>query len=63
MPNKDRSRINLVEIATHLAQQRALWEPLVLLAVYAPAGAEQVLKTLPDYREVPPGEAPPVARS
>ena len=29
MPNKDRSRINLVKIATHLAQQRALWEPLV----------------------------------
>jgi oxalate decarboxylase/phosphoglucose isomerase-like protein (cupin superfamily) len=39
------------------------WEPLVLLAIYAPAGAEQVLKTLPDYREVAPGEAPPVARS
>jgi hypothetical protein len=29
MPNKDRSRINLVKIATHLAQQRALREPLV----------------------------------
>src|SRR3569833_100106 len=25
------------------------WEPIVLLAIYAPAGAEQALKTLPDY--------------
>ena len=29
MPNKDRSRINLIKIATDLANQRALWEPLV----------------------------------
>ena len=26
-----------------------------LLAIYAPAGAEQALKTLPDYRELPAG--------
>jgi oxalate decarboxylase/phosphoglucose isomerase-like protein (cupin superfamily) len=38
------------------------WEPLILLAIYAPAGAEQVLKTLPDYREVPAGQAPGLAR-
>jgi len=38
------------------------WEPLSLLAIYAPAGAEQVLKTLPDYREVPAGQAPGLAR-
>jgi oxalate decarboxylase/phosphoglucose isomerase-like protein (cupin superfamily) len=38
------------------------WEPMALLAIYAPGGAEEVLKTLPDYREVPPGEAPPLAR-
>lgn len=38
------------------------WEPLALLAIYAPAGAEQALKGLPDYREVPAGEAPPVMR-
>ena len=25
------------------------------------AGAEQALKGLPDYREIPPGEAPPLA--
>jgi len=32
------------------------WEPLSLLAVYAPGGAENALKTLPDYREIPPGQ-------
>jgi oxalate decarboxylase/phosphoglucose isomerase-like protein (cupin superfamily) len=39
------------------------WEPLTLLAVYAPAGAEQALKGLPDYRELSPGEAPGLART
>lgn len=39
------------------------WEPVALLAIYAPAGAEQVLKTLPDYREVGAGDAPRLARS
>jgi oxalate decarboxylase/phosphoglucose isomerase-like protein (cupin superfamily) len=39
------------------------WEPMVLLAVYAPAGAEKVLTTLPDYVEVPPGSPPPLVRS
>lgn len=39
------------------------YEPMVILAIYAPAGAEQVLKELPDYREVAPGEAPPLTRS
>ena len=38
------------------------WEPLTLLAIYAPGGAEEVLKTLPDYREIPAGEAPPLVR-
>jgi oxalate decarboxylase/phosphoglucose isomerase-like protein (cupin superfamily) len=38
------------------------WEPLTILAVYAPAGAEQALKGLPDYREIPPGEAPGLVR-
>jgi hypothetical protein len=37
------------------------WEPLSLLAIYAPAGAEQALKGLPDYREIPAGDAPPLA--
>jgi len=39
------------------------WDPLILLAIYAPAGAEQVLKTLPDYRELPAGEAPGLTRT
>jgi len=38
------------------------YEPLALLAIYAPAGAEQVLKDLPDYREVPPGDVPALGR-
>jgi oxalate decarboxylase/phosphoglucose isomerase-like protein (cupin superfamily) len=39
------------------------WEPMAILAIYAPAGAEEVLKTLPDYQEVAPGQAPPLART
>ncbi len=31
------------------------WEPLRLLAMYNPAGAEDALTGLPDYRELPPG--------
>src|SRR5918997_1526682 len=34
------------------------WEPMAILAIYAPAGAEEALKGLPDYREVAPGEPP-----
>ena len=30
----------------------------MLLAIYAPGGAEEALKGLPDYRELPPGEPP-----
>ena len=39
------------------------WEPLSLLAIYAPAGAEEVLKELPDHREIGPGEVPRLLRS
>jgi oxalate decarboxylase/phosphoglucose isomerase-like protein (cupin superfamily) len=38
------------------------WEPLALLAIYAPAGAEEALKALPDYRELASGEAPRLSR-
>jgi oxalate decarboxylase/phosphoglucose isomerase-like protein (cupin superfamily) len=38
------------------------YEPMVILAVYAPAGAEAVLKTLPDFQEVAAGDAPALAR-
>ena len=39
------------------------WEPLTLLAIYAPAGAEEALKGLPDHRELAAGEAPRLSRS
>jgi oxalate decarboxylase/phosphoglucose isomerase-like protein (cupin superfamily) len=39
------------------------WEPLRLLALYNPGGPEKVLETLPDFREVPAGEFPPINRT
>jgi len=39
------------------------WEPMSILAIYAPAGAEEALRTLPDYREVPAGQAPALQRA
>jgi oxalate decarboxylase/phosphoglucose isomerase-like protein (cupin superfamily) len=38
------------------------YEPMVILAIYAPAGAEDVLKTLPDFQEVAAGDAPALER-
>ena len=38
------------------------YEPMVILAIYAPAGAEDVLKTLPDFIEVSTGSNPNVVR-
>ena len=38
------------------------WEPLRLLALYNPAGAEEALRALPDFREEPPGSIPTWAR-
>ena len=42
--------------------QNTGWEPLVLLAIYAPGGAEEALKGLPDYRELAAGEPPALSR-
>jgi oxalate decarboxylase/phosphoglucose isomerase-like protein (cupin superfamily) len=39
------------------------WEPLTLLAIYAPAGAEEALRGLPDFKEVPPGQVAGLVRS
>jgi oxalate decarboxylase/phosphoglucose isomerase-like protein (cupin superfamily) len=39
------------------------WEPLRLLALYNPGGAEKALKELPDFRELPAGEQPGWDRS
>ena len=38
------------------------YEPMVILAIYAPAGAEDVLKTLPDFQELAGGEPPAITR-
>ena len=38
------------------------WEPMRLIALYNPGGAELGLRTLPDFREVPAGEAPRLER-
>lgn len=34
------------------------WEPLLLLAVYAPPGPEDQLRNLPECEVIPPGELP-----
>jgi oxalate decarboxylase/phosphoglucose isomerase-like protein (cupin superfamily) len=39
------------------------WEPLRLLALYNPAGAEKALATLPDFREEPAGSIPTWTRA
>jgi oxalate decarboxylase/phosphoglucose isomerase-like protein (cupin superfamily) len=39
------------------------YEPMTILAVYAPAGAEDVLKTLPDFQELAGGEPPAITRT
>lgn len=38
------------------------WEPLVVLAVYTPAGPEEILPTLPGFRSLPAGEMPVLRR-
>lgn len=39
------------------------WEPLRLLALYSPGGAERALRELPDFRELPAGEVPNLERA
>ncbi|MFD1428428.1 oxalate decarboxylase/phosphoglucose isomerase-like protein (cupin superfamily) [Kroppenstedtia sanguinis] len=38
------------------------WEPLRLLAIYNPGGAEKALQQLPDYREIPVGKVQKLTR-
>ncbi len=38
------------------------WQPLTLLAIYAPAGAEEALRGLPDFRELSAGAIAGLAR-
>jgi oxalate decarboxylase/phosphoglucose isomerase-like protein (cupin superfamily) len=39
------------------------WEPLRLLALYNPGGAERALVDLPDYRATPAGQILPLHRA
>ncbi len=39
------------------------WEPMRLLAVYNPGGAERSLAGLPDFRQVPAGQTPTWTRA
>jgi oxalate decarboxylase/phosphoglucose isomerase-like protein (cupin superfamily) len=39
------------------------WQPLTLLAIYAPGGAEDALRGLPDFRQLDAGETPALLRA
>ncbi|TMF47371.1 MAG: hypothetical protein E6I23_00285 [Chloroflexi bacterium] len=39
------------------------WEPLSLLAIYGPSGAEEALRGLPDFVELPPGQVAGLVRA
>lgn len=39
------------------------WEPLVLLAIYNPGGAERELRNLPDFRSHKAGDVPKLKRA
>lgn len=39
------------------------WEPLRLLALYNPGGAEKALEGLPDFEELPPDQKPDWSRT
>ena len=38
------------------------WTPMHILAIYNPGGPEEALKGLPDFQEVPAGQAPTLKR-
>lgn len=39
------------------------WEPMHVLAIYAPGGSEEALNELPDHRLLAPGEVPAFRRA
>lgn len=47
-----------VPTGVHHSTRNTGWEPMRVIAIYNPGGSEAGLRTLPDYREVPPGEPP-----
>lgn len=52
-----------VPTAVFHSTQNTGWEPLRLLALYNPGGAEKALEGLPDFRELPPGQEPDWSRA
>ncbi len=51
-----------VPTAAYHSTRNTGWGPMRLLAIYNPGGPERALADLPDYREVPAGEAPRLTR-
>ncbi len=47
-----------VPSAVYHSTRNTGWEPVRLLALYNPAGAEKALETLPDFRLIPAGSLP-----
>ncbi len=52
-----------VPTAVFHATRNTGWEPMRLLAVYNPGGAERALTGLPDFHEVPAGDVPAWTRA
>jgi oxalate decarboxylase/phosphoglucose isomerase-like protein (cupin superfamily) len=52
-----------VETAQFHATVNRAWEPMRLLAIYNPGGAERALAELPDFRVVEPGTLPSWVRA
>lgn len=51
-----------VPTAVYHSTRNTGWTPMRLLAIYNPGGPERDLESLPDYREVPPGDPPGLVR-
>jgi oxalate decarboxylase/phosphoglucose isomerase-like protein (cupin superfamily) len=52
-----------IPTAIYHSTVNAGWEPLVLLAIYNPGGAERDLRNLPDFRSHKAGDAPKLKRA
>ena len=52
-----------VATAVYHSTRNTSWEPMRLLALYNPAGAEKALSGLPDFREEPAGTVPAWSRA
>lgn len=52
-----------VPVAVFHSTRNTGWEPMRLLALYNPGGAEKALEGLPDFQELPAGQTPGWTRS